>query len=143
MYCPEWLWVPTAPTRLPLPALLRQRDLHFDCKAEQVPHILVQRWRDDRDLAWQHLDYPALQTPAPGAHHAIDVALSIGRQAVERAYLAGINRLHLAAGMDALQQTAVFDEHHAQSIYAWLCHHGQLELAAWVGSYRAAAQIGI
>lgn len=76
--------------------------------------------------------------------HQVDVALSVGRQAVERARLEGIDRL-IVHSLGSAERTGALRRGLRLGMvpYTLLRHCGGLEHAAAIGAVLAAAQLGL
>jgi hypothetical protein len=142
---PDWLTIPAAEfPRQPRCAITQCRVIVFGAAAvpAAVLTTLAQRYSSvDLELLDPH---PPTAPRQPLDKHRLDVALSVGRHAVERAQLAGCQMVLCVAVLPPDIKTPLAQDDCASGVcYQWLCAHGTAELAALIGARIASAQLGL
>ncbi len=139
---PGWLTIPAADCSPP-PSGIAQPGRIIVFGASALP---AAAWTA---LADPHCDLEMLELALrqPLDKHRLDVALSVGRHAVERAKLANRQRVVLIAlvptALMGIKTPLAQDECGSGACYQWLRHWGTPELAALVGAQIASAQLGL
>lgn len=150
---PDWLSIPTpkaAPTRHPhsdlclvFPESLALREARQAVEQQHLCSI------SEHPARAPHTDPngPTLDKH-PLDKHQLDVALSRGRQRIERAWLAGFRALQLVTSECLRMESsdlnnALSYELTQRAAYQLLMRHGSVNLAAFVGASIAAAQLGM
>ncbi|MBV5309805.1 hypothetical protein [Chromatium okenii] len=133
---PDWLNVPAAPAVVTTAP--RARIIAFCSELESA----VTQWQHDYldcDVELIHHHFNTQHCDK----HGIDVALSVGRHAVERAKLAQRNILITGTFSNStIKKPLAHGDCFSGDVYHQL-HHGNFELAALVGMTIASAQLGI
>ena len=139
---PDWLTIPPAECSPPPIGIVQPgRIIVFGASTLPVEMQTL--------LADPHCDLEMLELDPrwPLDKHRLDVALSVGRHAVERAKLARRQRVVLAATVPAdimgMTTPLAQDECGSGACYQWLRQWGTSELAALVGAQIASAQLGL
>lgn len=133
---PDWLTVPAAPPVVTTAERVRIIAFYGEAEAKRIEW---QRRYLDCDFELLHHRFYSHQCDK----HRIDVALSVGRHAVERAKLAQRNLL-IVDTFSALEMTSPLAQYDCASgdIYYKL-NCGNLALAVLVGMVIASAQLGL